>query len=103
MAQWQKKKNPPASTRATGDADSIPGSGRCPGEGNGTHSSTLAWRTPWAEEPGGLYSPWGHRESGMTEQQQHTLVCFLQFFKMSHIIPVLKIMRQNNDKKRHIK
>ena len=27
-----------------------------PGEGNGTHSSTLAWKTPWAEEPGGLHS-----------------------------------------------
>ena len=26
------------------------------GEGNGTHSSTLAWKIPWAEEPGGLQS-----------------------------------------------
>ena len=25
-----------------------------------THSSTLAWRIPWTEEPGG-YSPWGHK------------------------------------------
>ena len=24
------------------------------GEGNGNHSSALAWRTPWLEEPGGL-------------------------------------------------
>ena len=24
-----------------------------------THSSILAWRIPWAEEPGRLYSPWG--------------------------------------------
>ena len=24
------------------------------GEGNGNHSSTLAWKTPWPEEPGGL-------------------------------------------------
>ena len=30
------------------------------------HSSILAWRIPWAEEPGG-YSPWGHKESDMTE------------------------------------
>ena len=22
------------------------------GEGNGTHSSTLAWKIPWTEEPG---------------------------------------------------
>ena len=26
------------------------------GEGNGTHSSVLAWRTPGMEEPGGLPS-----------------------------------------------
>ena len=26
------------------------------GEGTGTRSSTLAWRIPWAEEPGGLLS-----------------------------------------------
>ena len=26
-----------------------------PGEGN-THSSILAWKIPWAEEPGGLQS-----------------------------------------------
>ena len=30
-----------------------------------THSSDLAWRIPWAEEPGG-YSPWGLKETGMT-------------------------------------
>ena len=26
------------------------------GEGNGTHSGTLAWKIPWTEEPGGLQS-----------------------------------------------
>ena len=36
------------------DLGSIPGSGRSPGEGNGTHSSILAWRIPWIEEPGRL-------------------------------------------------
>ena len=30
-----------------------------------THSSTLAWKIPWTEEPG---RPWGHKESDMTEQ-----------------------------------
>ena len=29
-----------------GDQGSIPGSGRSPGEGNGTHSSALAWEFP---------------------------------------------------------
>ena len=32
-----------------------------------THSSTLAWRIPGTEEPGGLYSPKGRTESDMTE------------------------------------
>ena len=39
-----------------GDPGLIPGLGRSPGEGNG-----FVWRIPWTEEPGGLYSPWGHR------------------------------------------
>ena len=39
-----------------GDLGSIPGSGRSRGEGNGTHSSILAWEVPWTEEPGGLQS-----------------------------------------------
>ena len=33
---------------------SIPGLGRFPGEGNGNHSTILAWKIPWTEEPGGL-------------------------------------------------
>ena len=39
-----------------GDPCSIPGWGRSPGEGLTTHSSILAWRTPWTEGPGGLQS-----------------------------------------------
>ena len=31
------------------------------------HSSILAWRIPWTEEPGGLYSPWGRKELDTTE------------------------------------
>ena len=46
-----------------GDPGSIPGLGRSPGEGNGTHSSILALRIPWAEGP----SPWGCKESDMIE------------------------------------
>ena len=37
-----------------GDQGSVPGLGRSPGEGMATHSSTLAWRVPWTEEPGGV-------------------------------------------------
>ena len=32
-----------------------------------THSSILAWRIPWTEEPGGLCSPWGQKGSDITE------------------------------------
>ena len=32
-----------------------------------THSTILAWRIPGIEEPGG-YSPWGLKESNMTER-----------------------------------
>ena len=32
------------------------------------HSSTLAWKIPWTEEPGGGCSPWGHSEWDTTER-----------------------------------
>ena len=32
------------------------------------HSSILAWKIPWKEEPGGLYSPWG------SQKVRHNLV-----------------------------
>ena len=32
-----------------------------------SHSSVLAWRIPWIEEPGRLYSPRGRRELDVTE------------------------------------
>ena len=38
------------------EMSSIPGSGGPPEEGTTTHSSLLAWRIPWTEEPGGLQS-----------------------------------------------
>ena len=41
--------------------------------GMAIHSSILAWRAPWTEEPGTLYSPRGCKESDTTEaiQQKH--------------------------------
>ena len=39
-----------------GDPGSTSVSGRSPGEGNGNHSSILAWRILWTEEPGRLQS-----------------------------------------------
>ena len=39
-----------------------------------THSSILAWKIPWTEEPGGLCSPWGCGELDVTERLS-TLEC----------------------------
>ena len=44
------------STCNAGDLGLIPGLGRSPGGGQATHSSILAWRIPWTEEPGRLQS-----------------------------------------------
>ena len=49
-------KNSPANVGDARDAGSIFVSKRSPGEGNGTHSSILAWTIPWTGEPGGLQS-----------------------------------------------
>ena len=49
-------KNPPASVGDIRDVSLIPGSGRSLEEGTAIHSSILAWRIPWTEEPGGLLS-----------------------------------------------
>ena len=38
------------------DSDSIPESRRIPGGVMAAHSSILAWRIPWAEDPGRLQS-----------------------------------------------
>ena len=49
-------KNPPANAGDARDVGSIPGLGRPLEEAMATHSSILAWRMPWTEEPGGLQS-----------------------------------------------
>ena len=44
-------------------------------ESMATHSSILAWRIPWTEEPGG-YSPRGRKELDTTEVTEY--ICHLQ-------------------------
>ena len=44
----------PANARDVRDVGSNPGLGRSPEEGLATHSSILAWRIQWREEPGTL-------------------------------------------------
>ena len=59
----QMVKNPPAMpetwVRSLGWKDPLE-------EGMATHSSILAWRIPWTEEPG-RYNPWDCKELDMTE------------------------------------
>ena len=49
-------KNPLANAVDVRDMRLIPGLGRSPGGDLATHSTVLAWRIPWTEEPGGLPS-----------------------------------------------
>ena len=49
-------KNPPANAGDIEDLGSFPRSGRSMEEGMAAHCSILAWRIPWTEEPGRLWS-----------------------------------------------
>ena len=59
-AQWVKNVPALQETRQT----QVPSLGREDPleEETATHSSMLAWRVPWTEEPLQAYSPWGHKE-----------------------------------------
>ena len=60
--------NPPANAGDLRDVGLTPGLGRSRGGGNGSPFSTLAWRLPWAEEPGGLQSI-GSQEDGLFSEE----------------------------------
>ena len=57
------------STYNAGDPGLIPGLGRSLEEEIATHSSILAWRIPWTEEPDS--GPWGLKDSDTTERLTH--------------------------------
>ena len=44
-------------------------------KGMATHFSIFAWRIPWIEDPGRLYSPWGPKELPPT--LSHMLLCMV--------------------------
>ena len=60
----------------------IPGLGRHLEKGMATHSSILAWRIPWTEKPGGLYSSWSHKELDLTEWLSRPLADLLFLLKL---------------------
>ena len=52
----QRVKNPPAKAGDTGEEGQSLGQEDSLEEEMATHSSTLSWKIPWTEEPGGLQS-----------------------------------------------
>ena len=60
-------KNLPANAGGAGDMGSIPGSGRPPGEENGNPLQCSCLDSPMGRGALAGYSPWGHKESDMTE------------------------------------
>ena len=61
LPRWHSSKESACQAGDARDTDLIPGSGRSPGEGSDNHSSILAQKIPWTEDPGGLYSSQGLR------------------------------------------
>ena len=76
-----------ASTCNAGDPVSIPGSGRSLEKGMATHSSILAWKTPWTEEFVGLHSMKSQRVRHDCETNNFTFF----FFQLSKNLYTVKI------------
>ena len=54
-------------------------------EGMATRSSFLAWRIPWAEDPGGLQS-WGRKEKCTIEQLNTTAIFKVLWSALPHCL-----------------
>ena len=65
-------KNHPANAGDRRDVGLIPGTGRSPGGGNGTSLQYSCLENPHGQRILVGYSPWGHKESDMTEMTKHT-------------------------------
>ena len=75
-------KNPPAMSetwvQSLGQEDSLE-------KGMVTHSSILAWRIPWTEEPGRLH-PWGCKELDVTVTFTFSLGLFSYSFHSVYLL-----------------
>ena len=56
-------------------------------EGMATHSSILAWRTPWTEEPSGLQSMGLQKSWTRRRDLAHTYTYLSNLYSCGHIIP----------------
>ena len=70
-SQWLSCKESICNAGDSGDVGLTLGLGRSLEEEMTTHSSILAWRTPWTEEPGGLQSM-GSQRVGYNWVSKHT-------------------------------
>ena len=68
-------KNLPANAKDMRDVGLAPESGRSPG-GGATHSSNLAWRIPWTEQPSGLQSIVSQRAGHDQSDLAHSTQCY---------------------------
>ena len=66
-------------------------------KGMATHSSVLAWRIPWIEEPSRLQSM-GHKELDTTKQLTLSLSFTLFIFTFFHYIYLIKSSRWRSGK-----
>ena len=86
-------KEPTCQCKRRGDVGSIPGSWRSPGGGEAmkTHSSVLAWRIPWTEEPGRLQSMRSQRVRHGWNDLAHTQGTTppVQFCSVAQSCPIL--------------
>ena len=64
-------KNPTANPGDIRDGSSIPGFGRPPGEGHGNPLQYSCLENSHGHRSLAGYSPWGHKESDMTEVTQY--------------------------------
>ena len=65
-------------------------------EGMATHSSILAWRIPWTEEPGGLQSMGSHR----VRHNQSNLACTHKYVRGAEAMVVNEMRNRIMNKKR---
>ena len=69
------RKESTCNARDAGDVGSVPGFGRSPGGGQGTHSSVLAGESSHGQRSLAGYSPYGCKESDTADVTENTGKC----------------------------
>ena len=84
-----------------GDLSSIPGLGRSPGEGHGNPLQYSYLENPHGQRSLAGYSPWGYKESDMTERlsttQTMALVFLLQCLLPRHKIKIMYFIKKKTN------